>query len=164
MKPAVVLLSLILSSTFQFVAFAEEPFHALWEEVLKVLRTKYSDVTLSMDRSQPAILAFSHKMREFVIYRLNKTGDWQKPMNVQAPDRGGLSVRFYVQKGPWEGALVVPYSGTSDLYVFKETHIVKNSADGNWHIWAEVLTPKVDSPEELAGKLVKLFNDFEKYR
>ena len=110
------------------------------------------------------IRRFAANIREFVIYRLNKVGQWQKPFNVLAPNRGGISVRFYVKEGTWGGALVVPYNVTNDLHVFKETYIVKNSSDGNWHIWAEILTPKVDSPEAAKNKLVQLFNDFEKYQ
>ena len=84
-------------------------------------------------------------------------------MTVPGPDRGGLSVRYCIRRGTWEGALVVPYSGTNDIHVFRETHIVKNSADGNWHLWAEILTPLVDAPEEVKNKLVQLFQNWEKY-
>lgn len=164
MKPVFVVLAFMFSVTTHTTALAGEPFKALEQEVVVILKTKYADAGLSNDKHLSYIRRFVANTREFVIYRLNKVGQWQKPLKVQAPNRGGISVRFYVKEGVWGGALVVPYNGTNDLHVSKETHIVKNSSDGNWHIWAEILTPKVDSPEEAKNKLVQLFNDFEKYQ
>jgi hypothetical protein len=145
------------------MAFSAEPFQGVRREAVKILRTKFSDADFEYDQDQPSPLVFRRTMREFVIYRLNKTGDWQKPMTIQGPDRGGLSVRYYIKRGTWEGALEVPSSGTIDHHVFRETHIVKNSEDGNWHLWAEILTPLVDAPEEVKNNLDKLFNNWEKY-
>lgn len=162
MKPALLNMALILSMATATAAFADEPFQGIQREAVHILRTKYPDAEFVKDKDQPSMHIFRRNMREFVIYRLNKVGDWQKPMSVQGP-RGGLSVRFYVQKGKWEGALVVPYNGTSDLHVFRETHVVMNSEDGNRHLWAEIMTPSVDAPEEVKNNLVKLFTDFEKY-
>jgi hypothetical protein len=168
MKRITVLLALIISVAGQFKVFADEPFHSLEGEVVKILRTKYPDATLEPDKYQKSHRAFAKNMREFVVYRLDMMGEWQKPMKVQGPDRGGISVRFYVEKGQWEGQMLVPESGTitntDDLHVFKETCIVGNSADGKWHIWAMIVTPRVDSPEAVASKLVKLFCKFEKYK
>jgi len=163
MKPALLSIALILSVATAMAAFADEPFQGIQREAVKILRTKYPDAEFGIDKDQSSMHMFRRNMREFVIYRLNKVGDWQKPLTVQGPDRGGLSVRFYVKRGRWEGALEVPYSGTSDFHVFRETHVVKNSEDGNWHLWAEILTPAVDTPEEMKNNLIKLFNDFEKY-
>ena len=164
MKPVFVVLAFMLSVTTYTTALAGEPFTALEQEVVGILKTKYADAGLSKDTHLSYIRRFAANTREFVIYRLNKVGEWQKPFKVQAPDRGGISVRFYVKEEKWGGALVVPYNGTNDFHVFTETYIVKNSRDGHWHIWAEILTPKVDSPEDVKNKLVKLFNDFEKYQ
>ena len=144
-------------------AFSAEPFQGVRREAVKILRTKFSDANFEYDQDQPSMLVFRRTMREFVIYRPDKTGNWQKPMTVQGPDRGGLSVRYYIKRGTWEGALEVPSSGTIDHHVFRETHIVKNSEDGNWHLWAEILTPLVDAPEEVKNNLVKLFNNWGKY-
>ena len=155
---------LLLFTGIHPASLGAEPFEGLSAEVLKILRVKFTDADLARDKNLPFMNLFTHGMREFVIYRLNKVGEWQKPVNVQGPDRGGLSVRFYVKQGKWEGALEVPYCNTHDLHVFKETLIIRNSADGNWHLWVEVLTPKADSPDEVANKLVDLFKDFEKYR
>ena len=165
MKPVLIVLAFLFSVATYAAALPGEPFKALEQEVVVILKTKYADAGLSKDKHLSYIRRFAANTREFVIYRLNKVGEWQKPLKVQAPNRGGISVRFYVKEGEWGGALVVPYNGTKDFHVFKETkHVVKNSSDGNWHIWAEILTPKVDSPEEAKNKLVKLFNDFEEYQ
>jgi len=131
-------IALILWMGTAMTAFADEPFQGVQREVVKILRTQYPDAEFRKD--QPYMHVFNRHMREFVIYRLNKVGDWQKPQLVQGPDRGELSVRFYIKRGKWEGALEVPYSGTSDLHVFREIRVVKNSEDGYWHIWAEILT------------------------
>ena len=58
---------------------------------------------------------------------------------------------------------MVPNSGTDDLYVFKETDIIRIS-DGKWHIRAMISTPKIDSPEVVVRKLIEVFTQFEKYR
>ena len=164
MKPVLVVLAFIFSVATHTTALPGEPLKALEQEVVVILKTKYAGAGLSKDKHLSYIRRFAANTREFVIYRLNKVGEWQNPLKVQAPNRGGISVRFYVKEGKWEGDLVVPYNGTKDFHVFKETHVVKNSRDGNWHIWAEILTPKVDSPEAAKNQLVKLFNNFEKYQ
>lgn len=168
MKRTTLLLALIISMAWQSRVVADDPFHSLDAEVVKILRTKYPDAKLEQDKYQKSHRAFVKNMREFVVYRLDKGGDWQKPMNGQGPDRGGISVRFYVEKGQWEGQLGVldggPTVNADDLHVFKETCIVRNSADGKWHIWALIVTPKVDSPKTVANELVKLFSTFEKYK
>jgi hypothetical protein len=152
-----------LGAALMAAAAVDAP-NALNDEVLRIIRTKFADAVLVPDKDYQDTLRFSHNLREFTIYRLNKTGDWQKPFASQGPDRGGLFVRFYVKKGKWEGALKIPYTGTTDLYVFQETHMVKESADGTRHIWAEILTPRVDAPDKVKDELVKVFQGFEKYQ
>ena len=160
MKPVLFVIALVLSLVIADNSFADAPFQDVQQEAITIIRTRYPDGEFRKDKDWPDMYVFSRNMREFVIYRLNKIGDWQKPMTVQGPDRGGLSVRFYVRKGKWEGALAIPYAGTKDLNVFRETHVVRNSKDGEWHIWAEILTPPIDAPEEVKKNLVKLFNEF----
>lgn len=130
------------------------------ELVLAALRTVYPDAELRRDRDSSGMHVFARNLRGFVIYRTDKAGEWQKPLTVQGPDRGGFSVRFYVGDGPWGGALLVPYNGIEDMYVFKETHVVRNLADGTHHLWAEILTPRVDAPDALRDRLVAIFNEF----
>jgi len=150
------------------ISSADQPFHRLDVEVINILRTKYPDAELRNDKYQKSYHAFTRNMREFVVYRLFKNGNWQNGTKEQGPDRGGISVRYSVEKGRWAGALLVPpigtTSGTGDLHVFKETYVIGNSADGNSHICAFIATPKVDSPEEVANKLAELFRNFEKYK
>lgn len=154
----------MLSLTTHTTALAGEPFKALEQEVIRILKTKYADAGLSKNKHPPYTRQFSADTREFVIYRLDRAGEWQKPIKMPAPDRGGISVRYHVMEGKWGGARFVPHNGTKDFHVFKATYIIKNSSDGNRHIWAEILTPKMNSPEEIKNTLVKLFNDFEKYQ
>jgi|PlaIllAssembly_1097288.scaffolds.fasta_scaffold998903_1 hypothetical protein len=163
MKTAWLGLTVILSLTIAAAAFADHPVERVKRDAVEILRTKYPDAEFVQDKHQPYVQGFSNRMREFVIYRLNKVGEWQNPRTQQGPDRGGLSVRFYIQEGRWEGALKSPHIGTQDLYVFKETHVVKESKTGKWHIWAEIVTPRVDASEEVKNRLVRLFSDFESY-
>lgn len=148
----------------QTSALSHEPFDSLREAVAQILRSEYPDASLHKDQHLGNIDTFAVNQRQFTIYRLDKVGNWQRPMEVSAPDRGGISVRFYVKQGMWTGALMVPYVGTEDLYVFKETHVVRNSHDGKWHIWAEILTPRADPPAEVMRKLVDVFDEFERYQ
>jgi hypothetical protein len=168
MKTKVFSMALILVAIVQLDATADEPFHALDEKVTEVLKTFYPEAVLERDSHRKTIRTFAHNMREFTIYRLNMTGDWQKPMQVMGPDRGGISVRFYIEKGKWEGQLAVPPSGVTsmsdDLHVFKETTLVGNSSDGKCHIWAQIVEPKVNAPKSVVKKLLTLFANWEKYQ
>ena len=142
---------------------ADNAFPELEHAVVKVLQGAYAGAELQDDRTIPGIRSFAANMRSFTIYRTNKTGSWQAPRETMAPDRGGISVRFRVAPGAYEGAAVLPVAATNDLHLFKETHVIKNSADGDWHIWAEILTPRVDSPDDVKVALVELFSDFERF-
>jgi len=162
MRP-IALVAFLAAATSGGLCLAEETPEALSAEVVKTLREKYADAALTQEKDHPGMQSFSRSTREFLIYRALKTGEWQQPQSTLGPDKGGLLVRFQVTKGRWKGALEVPYSGTEDFYVFKETHVVRQAQDGSCYIWAEVLTPRFDAPSEVAAKLVKLFNEFEKY-
>lgn len=144
------------------------PSSTLNDEVVAVLKFKYPNAILKEAEDQKSMRTFSRNMREFTIYRLNMTGDWQKPMQVMGPDRGGISVHFYIEKGKWEGQWAVPpYGMTSmseDFHVFKETTLVGNARDGKSHIWIRILEPKVDAPKTVVTKLLTIFGKWEKYR
>jgi hypothetical protein len=154
---------LIFWAAINCLTIAGEPFNDFDQKVTKILCTRFPHAELKTPKDSPETHVFTHNMRDFVIYRLNKSGEWQAPMTVQGPDRGGIAVKFRIIRGEWEGALEVPYIGTDDLNVFKENYVVKNSGNGKWYIWAEILTPKVDTSEEVKNDLIKLFNDFDKY-
>jgi hypothetical protein len=162
MKICSILVSFLALVTAVAVAATKEPFSNLREAALKIVQTEFPDAEFSGDRHNYFYLG--KKIRNFTVYRPDKSGNWQKGREQAAPDRGGISVRFAVQRGEWRGALVVPYTGTDDLYIFKETHVIKNSGDRTYHIWAEILTPRLDAPDEIRNKLVTLFNDFDKFR
>ena len=95
------------------------------------------------------------------MYRSEKTGEWQKSSNEIGPDRGGFVVQFALTNRPWEGAAVVPYIETQDLYVFQESHVIKDSADEHWHIWSIILNPPVDGHEHLRAQLSAAFTTFD---
>ena len=134
---------------------------SLREEAERILRERFPDAAFT--ENSIGELEYRSKCREFQIYMLYKTGEWQEAVPTIAPDRGGISVRFRVADGRWKGALAIPHSGTQDFHVFKRSLVVKNSVDGKRHIWAEVLTPKVDPPVEIKKRLLSLFHDFERY-
>jgi len=153
----------ILLFAISSTCLADEPFAGLESAVVEVLQSAYADAALQDDKVFSNTRSFTANLRSFIVYRPNKTGDWQKPREMMAPDRGGISVRFRIMQGSYEGAARLPVAATDDLYLFKETHVVKNSADGEWHIWAEILTPRVDAPVEVRFALVQLFSDFERF-
>ena len=101
MKPVLVVLAFIFSVATHTTALPGEPLKALEQEVVVLLKTKYAGAGLSKDKHLSYIRRFAANTREFVIYRLNKVGEWQNPLKVQAPNRGGISVRFYVKEGKW---------------------------------------------------------------
>lgn len=142
---------------------ADEPFAEFEQAVVDVLQTTYADAALRDDKEHSNTRSFTANMRSFTVYPQNKTGDWLEPGDMMAPDRGGISVQFKVTRGTYEGAAVVPVAATEDLYLFKRTYVIRNSADGEWHVWAEILTPREDSPYEVRVALVQLFYDFERF-
>lgn len=131
---------------------------ALRAQVEALLREKFPDAEL---KPITGGFVFAHKTRTFTIYRTNKVGDWQDPMTVTGPDRGGFMVEFTIQPGRWGGAMVVPHSGTEDLYVFRESLVVRNSKDMSCHIRAEIQNPPVDGHHDLCNRLIRLFYDFD---
>jgi len=144
---------------------ADEDFAPLRQEAVKILQTRYPDAGFRTNAYGQE--EFAIKTRSFMVYRLDKIGDWQKPHEEQGPDRSGIVVRFTVEKGAWAGALSVPSSGTTittDLHIFRETLVVRNSTNKTSHVWAHILTPAVDPPSDIQQKLVALFHDFEKYK
>lgn len=168
MEPIVLIFALFVAAVCHGEARADEPFQRLGTEVLNILKTKYPDATLEQDKYQASARIFARNMREFTIYRLNMTGDWQKPMQEIGPDRGGISVRFYIEKGKWEGQWAVPPTGVTsmsrDLHVFKETTLAGNSSDGKCHMWAQIVEPKIDAPKAVVRDLFTLFGNWQKYR
>jgi len=164
-KSTVLGVALIVSVMWQLKAVADEPFRALDEEVVKILKMVYPEAVLERDGHQNV---FACNMREFTVCKRNKTGDWQRPTQEKGPDRGGIAIRFYVKKGRWSGAMLVSPRGvtttTEDLPVFRTTTFVGNSKDGNWHIWAQIATPKTDAPVEVANRLAEAFRNWEKYK
>ncbi len=157
------LLALLLALVASGRAAPAEPTKRLDDAVAETLELRYRDVALARDPTLEGARVFTRNTRRFTVYRLNKSGDWQAPADVEGPDRGGISVRYRVSPGAWAGALVVPFNGTESLHVFEETLVVRNSGDGRWHIWAQVLLPKVEPATEIRDRLVETFNDFEAF-
>lgn len=157
MRLMVIIAALLLTP---WKASAGECLAGLRQEVLKIIKARYPAAELTIDASGCGA-TFSQNLREFTVYRLNKTGDWQAPTASVGPDRGGLLVQFRVAPGEWQGALTTPFIGTEDLWVFRETHIVRNSVDRSRHIAALILTPRVDAPKGIENELIELFTDFD---
>jgi hypothetical protein len=143
--------------------YADEVSTVLEDAVIQVLKRAHPDARLRADESLPSIRTFAVNQRRFTVYRLDKIGNWQAPRITTAPDRGGISLRFRVEPGPYDGPLIIPHHSTNDLHVFKQTIIVKNSTDARRHLWVEILTPRVDSPDELTRSLIDLFLNFDGY-
>ena len=131
----------------------------LRDQVLSLLRVEFPQA--DMQPMEDGGFAFAHRTRTFTVYRTNKLGDWQPARENTGPDRGGFMVRFVIKPGRWEGALMVPYAGTTDLHVFLESRVIRNSADGTCYLWAEVITPPMDGRPDLRQRLVQLFNTFD---
>ncbi len=154
-----ILFALVIFMAYPIRLTAEVNPDALTAKVLALLKKEFPDAQLK--RSDDGKFSFSHKTRDFTMYRSEKTGEWQKSSNEIGPDRGGFVVQFALTNRPWEGAAVVPYIETQDLYVFQESHVIKDSADEHWHIWSIILNPPVDGHEHLRAQLSAAFTTFD---
>ena len=45
----------------------------------------------------------------------------------------------------------------------QEIVMIRNSSDGQYHLWAEIVTPVVDVPQQTVDALVELFESFHVY-
>lgn len=140
---------------------ADAPLEQLKRDVTAALQKQFPNAELkghaNAARDEPW---FAHKLRTFTTYSLDKAGDWQDEHKRSAPDRGGLSLQFYVEDGPWMGQLAVPCISTEDRYIFKDTHFIANTASGKMHVWAHIATPRVDAPDDALGELIRVFKVF----
>jgi len=144
---------------------AESSFESLAKEANRILQTSFPDAKLALgSRGDRENHAFSTRMRKFMVYTPNRIGDWQGPFETSAPDRGGFFVSYYIEAGPWMGALAVPCVGTEDHYLFKLSHVIKESKDQKYHIHATIMTRRYDSDDKLRDALIKLFSDFDAHR
>jgi hypothetical protein len=66
-----------------------------------------------------------------------------------------------IRNEPRVSALEIPYIETLDLYVFQETHVIKQTHDGASFIWVKIDNPRVNGHQELVKQLSALFNTFE---
>lgn len=132
---------------------------ALTAKVLALLKKEFPDAQLT--KSDDGKFFFSHKTREFTVYRSDMTGKWQEPSNETGPDRGGFVVQFSLTNRPWEGQAVLPYIETHDMHVFQESHVIKESADKDRYIWSTILNPPIDGHQNLRAQLIAAFTVFD---
>ena len=157
-KTAAALFLIVLG---QGIAVSASPVESLEQQVLEVLRSGFPEAVLEQDPIQPEHRVFASNTRTFIIYTPNTMGDWQAPNEVTAPDRGGILVRFYIKDSPWSGAAFIPYNNSTDYYVFSRTTIIRSIHSGSGHLWAQILTPRMEPPVDLERKLIRVFNGFD---
>jgi len=97
------------------------------KKATELIRVHYPDAhfVLDQDKTWECLI----KPRTFTLYRGNKTGEWQEACQEIGPDRGGLIVRFIIRDELWKSALDIPSIETLDLYIFQETHVIKEAKD-----------------------------------
>ena len=81
MKSTVLILAFVVSAAWQFRVVADEPFHSLEAEVVKILRTKYPDAKLDQDKVQKSVRTFTRNMRELLSI------DWTRVVSGRNPGR-----------------------------------------------------------------------------
>jgi hypothetical protein len=137
---------------------AVEPMSRLQDGVLGILTAHFPDAVLT--RQPDGTMVFQHRIRKFMVYLLNKEGDWQEPVNMTGPDRGGLVVEFRLRPEPGLGAEGIPQCWIEDFRVFKETTFICTLAYDLGFIWARILLPVMDPPKDIHDQLIKCFTAF----
>ena len=153
------LLLLLWCLCFTHTLNAEDLSETYVKKATELIRVHYPDANfnLNQDKTWECLI----KPRSFTIYRGNKTGEWQKEGQEIGPDKGGLIVRFMIRHEPLVSALDIPYIETLDLYVFQETHVIKQANDGASFLWVKIDNPRIGGQVELVKQLSDLFNTFK---
>ena len=128
-----------------------------------ILRSQFEGAALVNEQSRPFVRTFATNTQNFLLSRPDMIGGRQRPRPVRVPEAGGILLRFYIGAGPYRGAAVTPYYGKSVHSTFTEVHMIRNSSDGQYHLWAEIVTPAVDAPQQTVDALVELFDYFYLY-
>jgi len=105
----------------------------------------------------------SYNTRQFMVHRPYKTGKWQNAKEDIGPEKGGIVLWFFITDEKYSGAAMIPLCATTDMYLFKETSIIKYSEKYNCYITAAIKAPRYDEKKELTKELIEILSNFENY-
>ncbi len=144
-------------------ALGSKSYPELEQEVLTILRERYQGASLVSDTRRRSVRMFSTGTEPYEVRRTDIIGGQQRPRRIMVPDAGGIVVRFLVDDGRYPGAAMLPYNGKAVHSAFTQYHVIRNSKDGERHIWAEIVVNREDPPQETVDLLVELFEYFDLY-
>ena len=132
------------------------------------LKRYYSELRTLFQRHYPKSTShllrdkihFEHDTRVFIVHEAYKTGEWQDPWEERGPNPGGIHCDLVLQKGPDEGAAMLPQ--TFDKRYYKVLVMARYSAKHDAHIYVHLAYPQNVSSEFLR-QFGTLVDDFTKY-
>jgi hypothetical protein len=138
------------------VALENPALKRLYSELRMVVRKYYPKATSHLLKDK---IHFEHDTRIFIVHEPTKSGEWQDPWETRGPKPGGILCDMSFQKGPYQGAAVVPQ--TFDKRYFKVLLLAPYSARRDAHLLIHLSYPGNTSGEFLK-EFTRLVNDFEK--
>jgi hypothetical protein len=103
---------------------------------------------------------FEQDTRLFIVHEALKTGEWQDPWEERGPKRGGILCDITLEKGPYQGAAMVPQE--FDKRYFMVLVSAPYSSKRDVHLEVHLAYPR-DVSGEFLKQFTELVNDFEKY-
>jgi len=130
---------------------------ALQDPALKRL---YAEFQLLFRKYYPNNMHVEHDTRAFIVHEPLRTGEWQDPRETRGPKLGGILCDIALQKGPYQGAAMVPQ--TFDKRYFRLLIMAPYSRKHDAHLYVHLAYPGNVSGEFLRD-FTGLVTDFERH-
>lgn len=129
----------------------------LYQEVRELVR-KYYPIATSHTLNNK--IHFEYDTRIFIVHEPYKTGEWQDAREERGPKKDGIMGTIQLQKGPWQGAAVVPQ--TFNKRYFKVLLMAPYSKKLDAHIHVLIKYPR-NVDKKFLKEITTLLNHFEAY-
>jgi hypothetical protein len=129
----------------------------LYAEFQLLFRKYYPNVTSHLLTNT---MHFEHDTRAFIVHEPLRTGEWQDPRETRGPKLGGILCDIALQKGPYQGAAMVPQ--TFDKRYFRLLIMAPYSRKHDAHLYVHLAYPGNVSGEFLRD-FTGLVTDFERH-
>jgi len=116
----------------------------LYAEFQTLFRRYYPNVTSHLLTNN---MHFEHDTRAFIVHEPLRTGEWQDPRETRGPKLGGILCDIALQKGPYQGAAMVPQ--TFEKRYFRLLIMAPYSRTHDVHLYVHLAYPGNVSSEFL---------------